>query len=203
MTANGDLVALVIDMQNGFLHPDGSLPRGGVAVPDPEGVIAENQRMLEGLRHAGTPIIYTQHLHRPDFVDVPPRRLARLPADPRPLVRGSWDAEIVEGLTPEPGDYVVEKCRYDAFLYTDLEVLLRGLSARRVLVSGVVTSVCVETTVRSGDQRDFEMLVASDCCSGARPQHDASLSMMSTLFADVAPWRSLVERSLDSSSPAS
>jgi ureidoacrylate peracid hydrolase len=187
-----DTVALVIDMQNGFLHPEGSLPRAGVALPDPEDLVAESQRMLEEVRRAGVPVVYTQHVHRPDFVEVPPRRLAQLPTDPPPLVRGSWDAEIVDGLKPGPHDYVVQKSRYDAFLYTDLEVVLRGLGARRVLVSGVVTSVCVETSVRSGEQRDFEMLVAADCCSGPRPQHDASLSMMASLFATVGPWRELV-----------
>jgi ureidoacrylate peracid hydrolase len=185
---------LVIDMQNGFLHPDGSLPRAGVSVPDADAVIAENRRLLAEARARALPIIYTQHIHRPDFIEVPARRLARLPTDPRPLVRGSWDAQIVDELKPESGDYVVEKCRYDAFLYTDLEVVLRGLGVQRLLVSGVVTSVCVESSVRSGEQRDFEMLVAADCCSGPRPLHDASLTVMATHFAEVAPWQDLLDR---------
>jgi len=187
---------LVIDMQNGFIHENGSLPSQGVGLPHVPEVIAENAELLSAARGLGLPIIYTRHVFRPDFVEVPPAMLAKLPMDPPPLVRGSWDAEIHDDLAAEPGDKIIDKSRYDAFLYTDLETVLRGLGVTRLLVTGVVTSICVESTVRSGQQRDFEMLVASDCCSAPEQFHQPALEVMAATFAEVATWRELMERHL-------
>lgn len=183
---------LVIDMQNGFIHEEGSLPTQGVALPNLPAVIAANADLLARARELGLPVIYTRHVFRPDFVEVPPKMLATLPMDPPPLVRGSWDADIHDALAPEAGDKIIDKSRFDAFLYTDLETVLRGLGVTRLIVTGVVTSICVESTVRSGQQRDFEMLVASDCVSAPEEFHQPALDIMANTFAEVAPWRALV-----------
>ena len=183
---------LVIDMQNGFVHESGSLPRNGMGLPNTTEVIAENQALLAATRALGLPVIYTRHVFRPDFVEVPARMDLLKTMTPVPLVRGSWDADVVDELAPAAGDVIIDKSRYDAFLYTDLETVLRGLGVTRLLVTGVVTSICVESTVRSGHQRDFDMLVAADCVSAAESQHGPALEVMGAVFAEVAPWRELV-----------
>jgi ureidoacrylate peracid hydrolase len=187
---------LVIDMQNGFIHENGSLPSQGVGLPNIPTVIAANAALIAKGRELGLPIIYTRHVFRPDFVEVPPAMLAKLPMNPPPLVRGSWDADVHDDLAPEPSDKIIDKSRFDAFLYTDLELVLRAPGVSRLIVTGVVTSICVESTVRSGQQRDFEMLVASDCCSAPDEFHQAALDVMPHVFAEVAPWSKLVEKHL-------
>jgi ureidoacrylate peracid hydrolase len=192
MGAPSELAALlVIDMQNGFLHPDGSIPRNDKPMLEVERVVAETVDRGAAARDAGLPVIYTAHVFRPDYVDVPSRMRVRdmFNQDDETLVKGSWDAAIADELKPLEMDPVVEKNRYDAFLYTELELILRALGVGRLLVCGVATNVCVESTVRSAEQRDFEVTVASDCTSGPAEYHDAALAAMAYIAADVVPWR--------------
>ena len=180
---------LIIDMQNGFVHPEGSLPGIGLGQPDIEAVLERNAEAIAAARAAGWPVIYTRHVYRAGMLDLPERMTTILPAGFELLERGSWDADVHDRLKPEAGDVIIDKNRFDAFLYTDLEVQLRALGVTTLLVTGVVTSVCVESTVRSGNQRDFEMFVASDCVSAPVEQHQAALDMMAAVFATVLPWR--------------
>jgi ureidoacrylate peracid hydrolase len=192
MSAPPELPALlVIDMQNGFLHPDGSIPRNDKPMLEVERVVAETVDLVAAARDAGLPVIYTAHVFRPDYVDVPSRLRARdmFNQEDETLVKGSWDAAIADELKPLDSEPVVEKNRYDAFLYTDLELILRTLGIGRLLVCGVATNVCVESTVRSAEQRDFGVTVASDCTSGPAEYHDAALAAMAYIAADVVPWR--------------
>jgi ureidoacrylate peracid hydrolase len=182
---------LVIDMQNGFLHPEGSLTRDDQPMFEVERVVAETVELVAEARNAGLPVIYTQHVFRPDYLDVPARLRARdLFKEGEPtLVTGSWDAAVADELKPLDSEPIVEKNRYDAFLYTDLELVLRALGVARLLVCGVATNVCVESTVRSAEQRDFEVTVASDCTSGPVEYHHAALASMAFIAAEVVPWR--------------
>jgi len=185
---------LVIDMQNGFVHERGSLPsQGGRQLPDLPRVIAENAAMIARARELDVPVIYTRHVFRPGFPEViQPRQHGRLPLHAQPLLRGSWDAAIIDELKEADGDVVIDKSRYDAFLNTDLDTVLHGLGVEQILVSGVLTQMCVESTVRTGHQRDYEMMVAADCCSAPPQFHQASLDVMAHAFADVADWRTLM-----------
>jgi ureidoacrylate peracid hydrolase len=192
MSAPPELPALlVIDMQNGFLHPNGSIPRNDKPMLEVERVVAETVDLVAAAREAGLPVIYTAHVFRPDYVDVPSRLRIRdmFNQDDETLIKGSWDAAIADELKPLDSEPVVEKNRYDAFLYTDLELILRTLGIGRLLVCGVATNVCVESTVRSAEQRDFGVTVASDCTSGPAEYHDAALAAMAYIAADVVPWR--------------
>lgn len=180
---------LVIDMQNGFVHPEGSLPSLGMGMPGVESVIAENVKVIAAARAAGVPVIYTRSVFRPGMVDLPMRMEGLLPPNFDILERGSWDAEVHSDLTPAEGEAVIDKNRYDAFLNTPLEQVLRTLGVDKVLVTGTVTSICVESTTRSGYMRDFDMYVASDCVLGAPGQHEASLGIMGAAFATVLPWQ--------------
>lgn len=182
-----DSALLVIDMQNGFIHPDGSLPAIGQALPRMAEVIRANVEAIQAAREHGLPVIYTCHVFRDDMRDQPQRMRSLLPDGFEMLVRGTWDAQIHDDLAPAANEVVIAKNRFDAFLYTDLEVQLRARGIRRVLVTGVLTSVCVESTVRSGEQRDFDMWVGSDCVSAPEPFHRSSLATMAEYCATVAP----------------
>lgn len=184
-----DTAVLVIDMQNGFVHPEGSIASLGSPLPGISEVIEENRKLIGAARDAGVPIVYTRHQWREGHLDAPKLSVDRFSGRTDLLVEGSWDAAICDALAPGAGDVLVDKRRYDAFLYTDMEIVLRALGAKRLLVSGVVTNICVESTVRSAHMRDFDVFVASDCTSAAPEFHAASLAGMSAVFATVLPWR--------------
>jgi ureidoacrylate peracid hydrolase len=184
-----DAALLVIDMQNGFVHPDGSTITINGPLPNVDKVIAETASLLEEARGRGLPVIYTRHQFRKDFLDAPPKLLEMFPTGVKPLVEGTWDAAVLDELAPADGDTMIDKNRFDAFLYTDLEIVLRALGVKKLLVTGVVTNVCVESTVRSGQQRDFVMTVASDCTAAAAGFHDPALNAMAEVFATVTTWR--------------
>jgi ureidoacrylate peracid hydrolase len=193
-----DVALLVIDMQNGFVHPEGSLPSAGISLPDMDAVTAANADLIAGARAAGVPVIYTRHVFRDDLLDVPARTRKMLPPDLTLLVRGTWDADVIDELTPEPGDRIIDKNRYDAFLYTDLEVVLRAMGVKRLLVTGVVTSVCVESTVRAAEMRDFDVYVARDCTSAAETAHEPALAAMAAIFATVGTGKELLDELVQS-----
>lgn len=186
---------LVIDMQHGFLRPEGSIVRNGGLPYEVERVVADTVDLVAAARAAALPVVYTQHVFRPDHADAPARLVRRgmLRPEGEVLAKGSWDAAVVDELKPVDGDLVVEKNRYDAFLYTDLELVLRTLGIGTLLVCGVATNVCVESTVRSAEQRDFEVLVASDCTTGPPDYHHPALAAMAYIAADVVPWRTALD----------
>ncbi|WP_189226130.1 cysteine hydrolase family protein [Saccharothrix coeruleofusca] len=187
---------LVVDMQNGFLHPEGSLSRAGMGLPDAEPAIRATEGLLASARASGLPVLYTRHVISEGGPEMSPRwREAAAPVlavEPRMLSHGSWDARIIDRLAPAVDEVVVDKNRYDAFLYTDLEDALRGLEVERLLVAGVLTNVCVESTVRSALERGFDVAVASDATAAYDGFKAPSLVAMSALFATVAPWSELV-----------
>ncbi|MTD57874.1 cysteine hydrolase family protein [Amycolatopsis pithecellobii] len=187
---------LVIDMQNGFLHPEGSLARAGMGLPDAEPAVRATRALLASARASGLPVLYTRQVVSEGAPEMSPRwRAAAAPAlavEPRMLSHGSWDAEIIDRLAPKTGEVVVDKNRYDAFLYTDLEDILRGLGTERLVVAGVLTNVCVESTVRSALERRFNVAVAADATAAYDGFLAPSLAAMTALYGTVAPWSELV-----------
>jgi ureidoacrylate peracid hydrolase len=167
---------LVIDMQNSFLRPDGAMyqHRGGT-LRDPDGTTKRIGEVVAAATGRGIPVIYTRHCYRPGYADAGPRTLRLFQSmDTEPLVRGTWDAGIVDELRPGPDAATVDKTRMDAFHGTDLEVLIRGISATRLVVTGIVTNACVETTTRSAAMRDLDVTILEDCCTTYSPEHQAN-----------------------------
>jgi ureidoacrylate peracid hydrolase len=180
---------IVVDMQNGFCHPDGSLPSLGRGLEDIEVAVHGCVAAVASARKAGVPVIFTRHLYRPGYADAGPN-FERLGAELRSvdgLLAGSWDGEVIDQLEATAADLMVDKCRYDAFLNTSLERLLRGLGVTTVAVCGVVTNVCVESTVRAAFMRDYGVeLIADACAASTRELHQAGLQVMSYYrFAEV------------------
>jgi nicotinamidase-related amidase len=167
----GRPAVLVIDMQKDFV--DGSLPSSGAAAITPR--IA---RLLAAARAVGVPVIYTQELHRPGRID------AGLEAeqDPEHCVEGTPGTEIVAELAPQPGDHIVAKRRFSAFLGTDLEILLRGLGVDTLLVTGMDTGWCVLWTSGDAFQYDHHVRVVEDCVACVYPEtHEAALTILRAL----------------------
>ncbi len=103
-------------------------------------------------------------------------------------MRGSWEAEFIPEIQPEAQDSIIEKTRYSAFSRNDLDSRLRGLGITTLIVTGVGTNVCVETTCRDGFMRDYYIVVPNDLVATTDSKlHDGSLSNLDRYFARVVP----------------
>ena len=196
-----DRAALVIiDMQRDFLEPGGFGAMLGNDVGQLAGVVAPLKRLLAAARAAGLFVIHTREGHRPDLSDLPAakKRRGRGPltigdAGPmgRILVQGEPGHDIIPELAPIPGEPVIDKPGKGAFYATDLELILRNQGITQLIVTGVTTEVCVNTTAREGNDRGFDCLVVSDC-TGATDYDNylAALQMVKMqggVFGAVAP----------------
>lgn len=186
--AASDVALIVIDMQNGFIREEYSL--GIAPTQDPfamavPGCIA----LVESARAAGVPVIYTRATNLYDHADaLPPRgRALGKPAPARRMHEDSADVEIIDELAPLPTEYVVDKSRPGAIYGTRLEPLLVGLGIRSVVICGVTTNICVETTAREAHARGYDTYVIADATGEAEPsRYWHALYSIEFLFGTVA-----------------
>jgi ureidoacrylate peracid hydrolase len=174
---------LVVDMQNGFCHPEGSFTRIDMGLEGAAEAVHNAAIAVAQARRAEIPVVFTRHLYRPGRADEGRALKQNSPAlaGVDGLEAGTWDAEVVAELGCGPGDLVVDKVRFDAFQWTSLEPLLRGLGVDELVVCGVVTNICVETTIRSAFMRDFPVIMLADCCAAkTRRLHELSVEVLST-----------------------
>jgi len=168
---------LVIDMQQFFLDPASpTFTRGGVAI------LPTVKRLLGAFRRAGRPVIFTRHVHHPADLD---SGIMGWWWEGKCL-EGSRESEIHPELTPMPGEKVVFKHRYSAFYNTDLETVLRCLRVEDIVVSGVMTNLCCESTARDAYYRDYRVFFPADGTgSVSEEMHVASLLNLAFGFACV------------------
>ena len=191
---------LIIDMQRDFLEPGGFGAMLGNDVSHLRRAIAPNQRLLAAWRAAGLTVIHTREGHRPDLADLPPAKLVRgggatRIGDQGPmgriLVRGEPGHDIIPELRPLQGEPVIDKPGKGAFFATDLHAILQNRGITQLVVTGVTTEVCVNTTVREANDRGYDCLVVADCCASYFPEfHDMGLRMIRAqggIFGWVAP----------------
>ena len=184
----GGCALVIIDMQRDFLEPGGFGAMLGNDVSLLLPAIAANRRLLDAWRQARLPVIHTREGHRPDLADLPPAKLVRGrgaarigDAGPmgRILVRGEPGHDIVPELAPLPGEPVIDKPGKGAFHATDLHAILQARGITQLVVTGVTTEVCVNTTVREANDRGYDCLVVADCCGSYFPEfHEAGLRMI-------------------------
>jgi len=184
-----DKTALVIiDMQRDFLEPGGFGAALGNDVSRLRAAVEPCRAVLAAARRAGLLVIHTREGHRPDLSDAPPLKVNR--GDPalrigargpmgRILIRGEPGHDIIPELYPIAGEPVIDKPGKGAFCQTDLELMLRNRGIETLLVCGVTTEVCVNTTVREANDRGFRCIVLSDCCASYFPEfHQVGLAMI-------------------------
>src|SRR5689334_435934 len=195
-----DRTALVIiDMQRDFLEPGGFGEALGNDVSRLQAAVGPCRAVLAAARSAGILVIHTREGHRPDLTDAPPHKVER--GDPalrigaagpmgRILIRGEPGHDIIPELYPKAGEPVIDKPGKGAFYQTDLELMLKNRGIDTLLVGGVTTEVCVNTTVREANDRGFRCIVISDCCASYFPEfHDVGLKMIKAqggIFGSVA-----------------
>jgi len=184
-----DRTALVIiDMQRDFLEHGGFGETLGNDVTRLHAAVGPCRAVLDAARRKGLMVVHTREGHLPDLSDAPPAKLERGAPSlrigaPGPmgriLIRGEPGHDIIPDLYPVDGEVVIDKPGKGAFYATGLEPLLRERGIENLLVCGVTTEVCVNTTVREANDRGYRCVVISDCCASYFPEfHQMGLAMI-------------------------
>jgi nicotinamidase-related amidase len=170
---------VIIDMQRDFVEPGGFGAALGNDVSTLQAVIPPCRRMLEAARALDMLVVHTREGHAPDLADCPPTKIVRgrgavRIGDPGPmgrlLVRGEPGHAIVPELAPIAGEVVIDKPGKGAFCATSLDLVLHNRGIQSLIVCGVTTEVCVNTTVREANDRGYECVVLSDCVGSYFPE---------------------------------
>jgi len=179
---------IVIDMQRDFVDPGGFGAMLGNDVSLLRPAIAPTRRVLDAFRARHWKVLHTREGHRPDLSDCPPSKKARGNLKTgigdkgpmgRVLIRGEDGHGIIKALEPLPAEPVIDKPGKGAFYATDLELILKNLHICSLIVTGVTTEVCVQTTMREANDRGFECLVLEDCVASYFPKfQEAALNMI-------------------------
>jgi nicotinamidase-related amidase len=193
-----DRVALlVIDMQRDFVEPGGFGATLGNDVTRLQAIIPVVARLIALFRDRGWPVIHTREGHRPDLSDCPPAKRERgAPtlrigdAGPmgRILVHGEPGHAIVPELAPRPGELVIDKPGKGAFYATSLSDELARLGTTHLVVAGVTTEVCVQTTMREANDRGFDCLLVEDATESYFPEFKAATLDMIRAQGGIVGW---------------
>jgi gluconolactonase len=185
----GRCALLIQDMQNDVIIEGGAFADSGApAHATAQNVVANVADLAAACRAAGVPVIHIWYLVEPGAVGL--RQNAPLfqgVKESDGLVRGTWGAAPAEGLEPQDGDHVVEKMRMNGFYETRLDILLRGLGANTILITGAWTNMSIEHTARHGADAGYEVVVASDGTSTISEEwHHAALNYAMNNVGKVA-----------------
>ncbi|SDZ96020.1 Nicotinamidase-related amidase [Haloplanus vescus] len=156
---------VVVDMQNGFCHPDGSLyaPASGAAVHD----VAS---LVDRAHDAGVRVVYTRDVHPPEQFD-DTNYYDEFDRWGEHVLEGSWEAQLVDELDVAPTDHVVEKHTYDAFHETELDGWLSARGIDDLLICGTLANVCVLHTAGSAGLRDYRPVLVTDAIGYVEEDH--------------------------------
>ncbi|KAG0651014.1 Ureidoacrylate amidohydrolase [Hyphodiscus hymeniophilus] len=184
---------LVVDMQNGFCHNQGSFAKLGMQ-SDPTAIVPHINELRSAFRAAGIPVFFLRTAYKADYSDRRSRsagdRLEKLQG----LIRGSWDVDILDELTPESDEKIIDKTRNSGFFPgTALEDTLKERGVNHLILTGVGTDVCVESTARDAYQLDFAVTTVSDATGTCNePDHLAALHAL-RMFGGTASTADVIE----------
>ena len=197
---------IIIDMQRDFMEPGGFGETLGNDVSQLASAVTPIANLLAAARKMGMLVVHTREGHEPDLSDAPPAKLERgAPSlrigDPGPmgriLIRGEPGHDIIPELYPVAGEVVIDKPGKGAFYATGLGDVLKQHGIANLLVCGVTTEVCVNTTVREANDRGYRCVVISDGCASYFPEfHEMGLKMIKAqggIFGWVAPSAAILE----------
>lgn len=186
---------VVVDVQNDFCHGDSPLAKRS-DMSAAQAIIPPLRALLDAARAAGTTVVWVQmvsneHTHSP--VQRDQQRRMRPEVSGLICAEGSWGTDFYE-VAPVPGEPIVVKHRYSAFIDTDLDLILRSRGIQSLVMTGVATNVCVESTARDGYMRDYHIVFVDDCSACYDPaKHAATLRNITDHFGVVVQSGEIVE----------
>lgn len=192
---------VIIDMQRDFLEPGGFGDALGNDVSRLRQIVPTVTGLLAAFRNQNLPVIHTVECHRPDLSDCPPAKLRRGGAlkigDRGPmgriLVAGEPGNAIIPELTPLTGEIVLEKPGKGAFCRTNLETILREKEITHLMITGVTTEVCVQTTMREANDRGYECLLVEDATESYFPEFKEATLNMVRAQGGIIGWTAMAE----------
>ena len=171
---------VVVDMQNGFCKPDGSL-----YAPGSEAVVESVASLVERAHDAGVRVVFTRDVHPPEQFDGA-HYYDEFEQWGEHVLEGSWEAELVEELDVDEDDHVVEKHTYDAFHETELDGWLSARGIDDLVICGTLANVCVLHTAGSAGLRDYRPVLVEDCIGAIEDDHrEYALDHADWLFGEV------------------
>jgi nicotinamidase-related amidase len=164
---------VIIDMQRDFMEPGGFGETLGNDVSQLARAVQPIASVLSAARDMGMLVVHTREGHSPDLSDAPPAKIGRI------LIRGEAGHDIIPALYPLDSEVVIDKPGKGAFYATELGDILQKYGIENLLVCGVTTEVCVNTTVREANDRGYRCVVLSDGCASYFPEfHEMGLKMI-------------------------
>jgi ureidoacrylate peracid hydrolase len=188
---------VVVDMQNAFASKGGMLDIAGVDITNASRVIHTIRSVLDAARESSVAVVYLRMAYKPDLSDSGGpnspnfhKELAMTLMCSRPelkgkvLTEGTWDAEIVADLAPQPDDLIITKTRYSGFVSTPLDSKLRMRGIQYLFFAGIATNVCVESTLRDAYFHDYWPILLRDAAMPAGPPaaHEATIFNVESFF---------------------
>ena len=184
---------LVIDMLNDFLVEGGKM-----VLPGGDHIVPNQKDVLDAARKIDIPIIYVNDAHRPGL-----REDREFLKRGQHCIEGTWGAKVIDALKPSAEDMIITKRRFSGFFETDLDLTLKDLGIKILIVMGVVTNICVRSTIHDAFFRGYKVIVPTDCVEATGPrEQESSLYDIETHFGDIADSRQIIKVMSDAT-PAS
>lgn len=198
---------IIVDMQNTFAHRGGYFDLVGFDISATEKIVKPCQEIVNTAREKGIKVIYLQMGYSPDLSDSggpnsplwhKSQGLALLRQNPewkdKLYIYGTWGANIIEELEPQPGDIVIRKQKHDGFIGTNLDIVLGTYGIKYLVFIGTATNICVESTLRHAFSLQYFPILVSDAVSQMGPSstQEATIFNVRSIFGWVTTTKELL-----------
>jgi nicotinamidase-related amidase len=180
---------VLIEFQNDFTSEGGALHDAVQGVMEETGMLDNARELVEAARAAGATIVHAPITFAAGYGELSqhPYGILKGVVDSTAFVKGEWGAEIVDSLAPQEGDVVVEGKRgLDTFATTNLDFILRARGIETIALGGFLTNCCVESTMRTGYEKGYDVITLSDCVAAtSSEEHENAIKFDYPMFSDV------------------
>jgi nicotinamidase-related amidase len=179
---------LLLHWQNDLATPSGKLSGDMPQRLAADNTIEHAQAVLKASREKGMLVVYINASHRPGYpeVNIKPSSLSGNIAKAGGFMRGTWGAEVIDRLKPLAEEIIIYNYNSSAFIYTELDLILRNKGITDLVLTGLVTNWVVESTARDATNRGYNIYTLSDCCQGVNEEmHRWSLANILSAIGSV------------------
>jgi nicotinamidase-related amidase len=180
---------VLIEYQNDFTSEGGALHGAVGGVMESTGMLENTRALVDAARAAGATIVHAPITFAPGYGELAdhPYGILKGVVDSTAFVKGEWGAEIVDSLAPQEGDVVVEGKRgLDTFATTNLDFILRARGITTIALGGFLTNCCVESTMRTGYEKGYQVVTLSDCVAAtSAEEHQNAIQFDYPMFSEV------------------
>jgi nicotinamidase-related amidase len=180
---------VLIEYQNDFTSEGGALHGAVGDVMESTGMLDNTRKLVDSARAAGATIVHAPITFAPGYGELAehPYGILKGVVDSTAFVKGEWGAEIVDSLAPQQGDVIVEGKRgLDTFATTNLDFILRARGITTIALGGFLTNCCVESTMRTGYEKGYQVITLSDCVAAtSAEEHKNAIQFDYPMFSEV------------------